>query len=174
MRMERARLRKVLETVRERSGWGAKLPRGRGRGVACEAYDGNTHLAYVAEVTVGAGGAVKVDRVVCAIDPGLAVHPNGIAQQVESGVVWSLSTVLGGEITIAGGRGEQSTYGDCPVLRLDQTPAIETHLVDSGSERPYGMGEPPVPALVPAVMNAIFAATGKRLRRIPVRAADLA
>jgi isoquinoline 1-oxidoreductase beta subunit len=174
VRMERARLRRVLETVRERSGWGTPLPRGRGRGVACEAYDGTTHVAYVAEVTVGEGGALRVDRVVCAIDPGLAVHPNGVAQQVESAVVWSLSCVLGGEITIERGRVEQSSYADCPVLRLDQTPAIEVHLVDSGGEVPYGMGEPPVPALVPAVINAVHAATGRRLRRIPLAAADLA
>lgn len=174
LEISRPRLRRVIETAREKAGWGSSLPSGRARGFACNVYDGETHVAYIAEASVGNDGSVKVERVTAAIDCGIAVNPNGVEQQMESGVVWALSSLLGGEATLRNGIVEQSNYGDYPVVEIDQTPEIETHIVPSEGERPWGMGEPPVPPLVPAVMNAIFAATRKRLRRMPVRPDDLA
>jgi isoquinoline 1-oxidoreductase beta subunit len=161
----RTRLRRVLKLAAEKSGWGSPLPPGRARGIACNVYDGETHTAYVAEVS----GAV-VHRIVAAIDCGVVVNPRGIAQQVESGAIWALSNLMN-EITFANGRAQQTSYSDFPVLRMSESPAvIETHLVPSHGEQPFGIGEPVVPAVIPAVLNAVFAATGKRIRRLPMRA----
>lgn len=166
--VDRARLRRVLKLAAEKSGWGAPLPAGRARGVACNVYDGETHTAYVAEVSVR-GTELVVHKIVAVIDCGLVVNPRGIAQQVESGAIWALSNLMN-EITFANGRAQQTSFSDFPVLRIGASPAvIETHLVPSHGEQPFGIGEPVVPAVIPAVLNALFAATGKRIRRLPMR-----
>jgi isoquinoline 1-oxidoreductase beta subunit len=126
----------------------------------------------VAEVSVGDAGDVLVHRLVSAVDCGQVVNRSGVEGQVESGVIWGLSYALKGEATIAGGRIEQKTFTDFPVLRLGECPEIEVYPVDS-DRPPVGLGEPPVPCVAPAVANAIFAATGRRVRRLPIRAADL-
>jgi isoquinoline 1-oxidoreductase beta subunit len=166
--IDRKRLRNVLEIVRARSNWKAPLPAGTGRGVACNVYDGATHVAYVTEVSV-AGDQIRVQRVVCVIDCGLIVNPLGVQSQVEGGVVWGLSSALKGSITFRNGSVEQSTYRDFTVLRIDETPAIEVHIVPSHGDAPFGIGETTVPPIVPAVVNAIFAATGKRTRHLPIK-----
>jgi isoquinoline 1-oxidoreductase beta subunit len=174
----RSRLRRVLEIVRERSGWSTSLPAGRGRGVACNVYDGETHIAYVAEVSrpnQRRDGYLPfvVHRITCVVDCGVVINPLGIEQQIESGVIWALSNMKG-EITFRDGRVEQSSYRDFPVVRMSEAPLIETYIVPSHGEQPFGMGEPPVPPLIPAVLNALFAATGRRICRLPVLATDLA
>jgi isoquinoline 1-oxidoreductase beta subunit len=166
-------LRRVLEVVREKSGWGAPMAARHGRGVACNVYDGETHIAYVAEVAVDAAGLVRVERVVAAVDCGLVVNPIGVEQQIEGGIIWGVSSALLGEITFRGGAAQQSTYADFAVARMRDTPAIEVHIVPSDAIVPFGMGEPPVPPIGPAIMNAVFAATGKRIRRLPIRPAEL-
>ena len=173
LHIDRRRMRRVLEELRKRSKWGSPMPAGWGRGVACNVYDGETHVAYTAEVSVREGVA-RVHRVVCVIDCGLVVNPLGVEQQVESGVIWGISSALKGEITFKNGAAEQATFGDFEVLRIDETPSIETHIVGADAEMPRGVGEPVVSPVVPAVMNGIFAATGKRLRRLPVRPAHFA
>lgn len=172
--ISRARLRRVLETVRDKSGWGEKLPAGRGRGVACNTYSGTTHIAYVVDVSVNADGALRVERVVAAVDCGLVVNPIGVEQQMEGGIIWGISSVLGGQITFKGGVAQQSTFADFPVARMRDCPVIEVHIVgNDDAKEPFGMGEPPVPPIVPAIVNAIFAATGKRIRRLPIGAEEL-
>ncbi len=163
---ERSRLRRVLETVRDRSGWSKPLPAGRARGVACNIYDGDTHVAYVVEVTASKD-TWRVDRVVCAIDCGAVVNPIGVEQQVEGSVIWALSQLIA-QITLKNGRVEQTTYADYPIPTIVDTPRIETHILGSDAPEAYGMGETPVPPLVPAVLNAIFAATGKQHRSLPI------
>lgn len=173
----RDRLRRVLEVAAEKAGWGSPLPKvaGRryGRGIACNAFHGVTHVAQIADVSVGADGDVKVHRVVCAVDCGVPVNPLGIEGQVESGVLWGLTAALKGEITFTRGAVDQSNYADYPILRLSEAPDVDVHIVPSG-DRPFGLGEAPVPPAAPAVTNAIFAATGRRIRRLPIRAVDLA
>ncbi|MBV8520141.1 MAG: xanthine dehydrogenase family protein molybdopterin-binding subunit [Acidobacteria bacterium] len=171
--IDRPRLRRVLETLRAKSDWGKPLPKGSGRGMACNVYDGDTHVAYSAEVTVREG-KIRVDRVVCVFDCGVVVNPAGIEAQVEGGVIWSLSSALKSELTFRNGGAEQSSYRDFEVLRIDEAPKIEVHLIPSHGDTPFGAGEPPVPPMVPALVNAIHAATGKRVRKLPIRAEDLA
>ena len=167
--IDRRRLRRVLEMVRDKSGWGEKLPAGHGRGVACNIYSGTTHIAYVVEVAVANPGAVKVKRVVAAVDCGLVINPAGVEQQMEGGIIWGISSALKGEITFKNGAAEQSTYSDFEVARMNDTPEIEVHIVQSDdAKEPFGMGEPPVPPIVPAIVNAVFAATGKRIRQLPI------
>jgi isoquinoline 1-oxidoreductase subunit beta len=176
-KIDRPRLAAVLRLAGEKSGWGSKLgaPAGRrsGRGIACNVYHARTLIAQVAEVSVGASGDVRVHRVVTALDCGQIVNRLGVEGQVESGVVWGLTYALKSEATIRGGRVAETNYREFPVLSLPEMPLVETHLVDS-DRAPTGLGEQPVPAVAPAVANAVFAATGKRLRRVPIRAADLA
>ena len=171
--IDRPRLRRVLEMVREKSGWGAPPPRGRGRGVACHIHHGETHVAYVVEVAVDPAGKVRVERVVAVVDCGLVVNPIGVEQQMEGGIIWGISSALLGEITFRAGAVQQATYADYGVTRMRDTPAIEVHIVPSEAEQPFGVSEAPVPPLAPALVNAIFAATGKRVRRLPIRADDL-
>ncbi len=175
-KVDRSRLRAVLELAAAKAGWATPLPprsgRRTGRGIACNVYHGRTVIAQVAEVSVGASGDVSVHRVVSAVDCGQPVNLAGIEGQVESGVLWGLSYALKGDITIRGGRVEQTGFADFALMRMNETPEIETHIVDS-DRPPSGLGESPVPCVAPAVGNAIFAATGKRLRRVPIRAADL-
>ena len=178
-KLERRRLERVVALAAEKSGWGAPLTgapyagRRAGRGVACNIYHGRTCLAHVAEVSVGAAGDVRVHRIVTAADCGIVVNPLGLAGQVESGVAWGLSYALGGEATYREGRIEQESYREYPVLRYRDMPEVEVHTIQS-ERPPSGFGEQPVPPVAPAVANAIFAATGKRVRRLPIRAADLA
>ena len=171
--VDRARLAAVLDLAGRKAGWSTPLPlsAGRARGVACAAYDGMTSAAVVAEVTVGKDGTWRADRLVCAVDPGVAVNPLGIRAQVEGSVAWALSA-LATEITLKNGRVEQGTYRDFPILRFRDMPRVETHIVDSDAP-PTGMGEPPVPVAVAAMANALSAASGRRVRKLPVRAADL-
>jgi CO/xanthine dehydrogenase Mo-binding subunit len=166
LRFARPRLRRVLEAVRDKSGWGKPLPKSRARGVACNIYDGDTHVAYVVEVTAS-GEKWHVDRVVCAVDCGAVVNPVGVEQQIEGGVLWALSQLLA-QITIEGGRVQQTNYAEFPIPAFADAPRVETHILGGDAPDAFGMGEPPVPPLVPAVLNAIFAATGKRHRRLPL------
>jgi CO/xanthine dehydrogenase Mo-binding subunit len=165
-----ARLRAVYELAAERSGWGERLPGGRGRGVAGLVFDGVTACVSVADVTV-AEGDVRVDRIVCALDCGTVVNPLGLEGNVESALAWGLSA-LRSEITFAAGHAQQTSPLDYEILRFHQMPAVEIHTVAS-DEPPSGTGEIPAPTVAPAVFNAIFAATGKRLRRLPLKPGDL-
>jgi isoquinoline 1-oxidoreductase beta subunit len=159
--------RQVLELAADKAGWGTPLPPGRGRGLAVH-YSFRTSVAYVAEVTVGSDGKVKVDRVVCAVDCGVAINPDVIRAQVEGGIGFGLGAILYGAISVKNGKVEQSNFNDYRVLRMNEMPKVEVHIVAS-SERPTGIGEPVVPPIGPAVSNAIFAATGKRVRTLPLR-----
>jgi isoquinoline 1-oxidoreductase beta subunit len=171
--IDRRRLRRVLEVVRDKSGWGAPLSEDHGRGVACNAYFGHTYIAYVVDLGVDHDGKVRVERVVAAVDCGIVVNPTGVEQQIEGGIIWGISSALGGEITFRGGVAQQGTYADFAVARMRDTPAVEVHILPSDASEPFGMGEPPVPPIVPAITNAIFAATGKRIRRLPIRPEEL-
>jgi len=171
--VDRRRLRRVIETVRDKSGWGEKLNEGRGRGIACNAYFGHTYIAYVVDVTVSPDQQVRIDRVVAAVDCGLVVNPIGVEQQMEGGIIWGISSVLGGEITFKGGSAQQNSFADFAVARMRDIPTIDVHIIDSDLPEPFGMGEPPVPPIVPAITNAIFAATGKRIRSLPLKDQDI-
>ena len=173
---EHPRHRGVLDLVAQKSGWGkalvAKPGERRGRGVAVHESFGS-FVAQVAEVTVKPDGQFSVDRVVCAIDCGIAVNPSIVRGQMEGGIGFGLSAALYGAITLKEGKVEQSNFNDYPVLRINEMPQVEVHIVAS-TATPSGVGEPGVPPIAPAVANALFAATGKRLRNLPLRAQDLA
>jgi isoquinoline 1-oxidoreductase subunit beta len=158
----------VLNLVAEKSGWGAPLAAGKGRGIALHKSFG-TYVAQVAEVSMGAGGKVKVDRVVCAVDCGVPVNPDVIKAQMEGGIGFGIGAALYGAITLKAGKVEQSNFHDYQVLRIEDMPAIEVHIVPS-AEKPTGVGEPGVPPIGPALSNAVFAATGKRFRTLPFAA----
>jgi CO/xanthine dehydrogenase Mo-binding subunit len=160
------RARAVLDLAASKADWGAALPSGTGRGISVQFAFG-TYMAQVAEVKVTSDGEVRVQRVVCALDCGVAVNPDTVRAQVESAIVFGISGVLWGEVTLKDGRIEQSNFHDYRVLRMNEMPVIEVHIVPS-REKPGGMGEPGTSALMPAVTNAIFAATGTRLRKLPV------
>ena len=155
----------VLNLVAEKAGWGKPLPAGKGRGVALHKSFG-TYVAQVAEVSVAPNGKVKVDRVVCAVDCGVAVNPDVIKAQMEGAIGFGIGAVLYGAITLKGGQVEQSNFFDYQVLRIEDMPAVEVHIVPS-SEAPSGVGEPGVPPVGPALSNAVFAASGKRIRTLP-------
>ncbi len=160
------RMKRVLELAAQKAGWnGAPLPKGKGRGIAvAEAF--KTFVAQVAEVSVDDKGGVKVDRVVCAVDCGTPINPNVIAAQMEGGIGFGLSAALYGAITLKDGRVEQSNFNDYRVLRMNEMPKVEVHIVPS-AEAPTGVGEPGVAPIGPAVANAIFAASGRRVRIFP-------
>lgn len=156
----------VLELAAQKAGWGSSLPAGRTRGIAvAEAF--GSYCAQVAEVSLESN-QVRVHRVVCAIDCGMVVNPDTVVAQMESGIVYGLTAALKGEITLKDGRVEQGNFNDYPLLRLDEMPEIEVHIVKS-SEHPGGVGEPGTPPIAPAVANAVFAATGKPVRKLPIR-----
>jgi len=160
------RHRGVLEMAATNAEWGVPLPKGHYRGIAVAESFGSW-VAQVAEVSI-VGGKVRVHRVVCAIDCGMTVNPDTIVAQMESGIVYGLTAALKGEINVDRGRVRQSNFHDYPLLRMDEMPAIEVHIVPS-TEHPGGVGEPGTPPIAPAVANAIFAATGKPVRRLPIR-----
>jgi isoquinoline 1-oxidoreductase subunit beta len=164
------RLRGVLELAAAKAAWGNPLPSGRGRGIACHTSFGS-HVAEVAEASLD-GGRVRVHRVVAAVDVGVAVNPDSVEHQVEGAIAYGLSAALRGEITIANGAVEQGNFDDYEPLRMNEMPLVEVHIVPS-HERPGGIGEPGLPPLAPAVANAIFAATGRRLRKLPFRVTGL-
>jgi isoquinoline 1-oxidoreductase beta subunit len=165
-RFDASRLRRVIEVAAERSGWARPLPAGRGRGIAAS-YNQGAWVAEVAEVSV-AEGSLKVDRITCAIDCGLVINPQGAVNQVQGGIIEGLSTALHGAITVKDGRVQQSNFHDYRFSRIGEIPAIDVHLIDS-AEAPRGLGEGPLPPVAPAVCNAIFAATGKRVRQLPIQ-----
>ncbi len=162
----------VIELAAEKAGWGTPLPDGWGRGMAAHTTHEATPAAMVIEVSV-IDGELRVRRVVCAVDPGIVIDPIGVEAQMEGGIVFGLSAALRQEITLSGGRIEQSSFLDYPILRMDEMPSIEIHVVPS-SRDPSGMGEMGVPPVAPALLNAVFAATGRRIRHLPIRAEDLA
>jgi isoquinoline 1-oxidoreductase subunit beta len=169
---KKARHLGVLNLAAQKAGWGTPLPKGRYRGIAVvEAF--GTYVAEVAEISLDKDSGVKVHRMVVALDCGRVVNPNIIEQQAVGGVVFGLTQTLKNEITIDKGRVQQNNFNDYDMIRMNEMPRIvEVHIVPS-DETPTGMGEPAVPPVAPAVCNAIFAATGKRIRRLPVRAEDL-
>lgn len=162
----------VLRLAAEKAGWGTALPAGksgerRGRGVAVhESF--KSYVAQVAEVTVKADGGVRVDRVVCAVDCGLPINPDNIRAQVEGAIGFALSAALHGAITLKDGEVQQANFDTYAPIRIFEMPSVEVHIVQSG-EKPTGMGEPGVPPLAPALANAIAAATGRRVRSLPIR-----
>ena len=157
----------VLKLAAEKANWGAALPPGRARGIAVhESF--NSFVAEVAEISLQKDGGFKVERVVCAIDCGIAVNPDIIVAQMESGIGYGLSPLLMSEITLDDGKVVQSNFHDYQVLRINQMPEVEVHIVPS-TEPPTGVGEPGTPPIAPAVANALFAATGKTFHRLPLR-----
>ena len=158
----------TLNLAADKAGWGSPLPAGRARGIAVHESFGSV-CAQVAEVSVE-GGKIKVHKVVAAIDCGIAVNPGGVAAQVESAITYGLSAALGGAITLKDGVVEQSNFHDYPPLRIGETPVVEVHIVPSSS-KPSGVGEPGTPPIAPAVANAVFVLTGKRLRSLPFKVA---
>ena len=157
---------RTLELAATKAGWGSPLPPGHGRGIAVAEWE-PTVCAEVAEVSVAPDGTVRVHRVVCAVDCGPVVNPDTLEAQMQGGVVFGLSAALYGEITIENGRVKQGNFNDYPVLRIPEMPVVEVHIVAS-TDALGGIGEPSVPPTAPAVCNAIFAATGKRIRRLPI------
>jgi isoquinoline 1-oxidoreductase subunit beta len=157
---------RVLELAAAKAGWGTPLPAGRGRGIAIAEWEPTT-CAEVAEVSVAPDGTVRVHRVVCAVDCGPVVNPDTIEAQMQGGVVFGLSAALFGEITIDRGRVQQENFNDYAMLLMREMPVVETHIVAS-TDPIGGIGEPSVPPTAPAVCNAIFAATGKRIRSLPI------
>jgi isoquinoline 1-oxidoreductase beta subunit len=165
------RAKAVLELAAEKAGWGRSLPKGSGRGVALQFVFG-TYMAQVAEVEVSKDGAVRVRRVVCAVDCGSVVNPDTVEAQIQGAVIFGISAALFGRITLKDGRVEQTNFHTYQVLRMNEAPVIEVHIVKS-TEPPGGMGEAGTSAIAPAVTNALFAATGKRLRKLPVDPTEL-
>ena len=165
------RMREVLKVAAEAIDWGRRVPVGTGIGIAC-GYCFGGRVAHAVEVSVDSRRRVKVHRIESAIDSGWVVNPDSVAAQVEGGVILALQTVLHGEITLRNGRVEQETFVEFPLVTMEEAPLVNTHIVKGGPPL-GGVGEPPIPPLAPAVVNAVFAATGKRLRTIPIRTADL-
>ena len=161
-----SRYRGVLEHAADRAGWGQAMGPGRGRGVALFEKARNA-IAQIVDVSVDEAGSLSIDRVVCVTDPGQVIHPDTVVAMMEGGIVYGLTAALTGEITLAEGRVQQSNFHDYRSLVMADTPEIEVHLLPQGG-RPTGVGETAVPGVAPALTNAIFAATGKRIRRLPL------
>ncbi len=161
----------VLKLAAEKAGWSKPAPKGIFRGLAVHESFGS-YVAQVAEISVGKDGKPKVHRVVCAIDCGQVVNPDTVVAQMESSIIYGLTAALYGEITLKNGRVEQNNFYDYKMLRMNETPKIDTYIVPS-TEKHGGVGEPGTPPIAPALVNAIFAATGKRLRSLPINTAEL-
>jgi len=165
------RARAVLDLAAEKAGWGKPMAAGSGRGLSV-IFGFGSYVAQVAEVAIGKDGQVRVQRVVCAVDCGRIVAPDTVKAQMEGGTIFGITAALYGNITLKDGRVEQSNFDTYQSLRINEAPAIEVYLVDS-TEAPGGIGEPGTATVAPAVANAIFAATGKRLRKLPIDSAQL-
>jgi isoquinoline 1-oxidoreductase subunit beta len=165
------RLQAALDLVAEKSGWGGSLPPRCGRGVSAQIAFAS-FIATVVECEVDAQGEVKLRRVTCAVDTGIAVNPDGVRAQLQGGLIFGLTAALYGNITLARGRVQQSNFHDYRMLRIDQVPQIDVHLIRNG-EPPGGIGETGATASIPALRNAIYAATGVPLRRMPIDRARL-
>ncbi|HXW18276.1 MAG TPA: xanthine dehydrogenase family protein molybdopterin-binding subunit [Candidatus Acidoferrales bacterium] len=165
------RMLAVLELAAQEANWGSKLPLGVGRGIATH-FSFESYVAQVVEASVEKG-AVRVHRVVCAVDCGRAINPDTVKAQMEGGIIFGLTAALKTEITFKDGRVQQGNFNDYPMLRIFESPKIEVYIVPS-TKNPTGVGEPGVPPVAPALANAIFDATGKRIRRLPIRRSDLA
>ncbi|HVH83345.1 MAG TPA: molybdopterin cofactor-binding domain-containing protein, partial [Steroidobacteraceae bacterium] len=163
---DKPRHRAVLEKAAQTAGWGTAAPAGRFRGVALHESFGSI-VAEVAEISLDGGKTLRVHKVTCAIDCGRAMNPDTVVAQMESGVVFGLTAAFYGEIMIKDGRVDQANFDTYPMLKLAQTPAIEVHIVESGAKL-GGIGEPGTPPIAPAVANALFAATGTRIRSLPL------
>jgi isoquinoline 1-oxidoreductase beta subunit len=161
------RMQHVVRLAAEKSKWGTPLPKGRGRGMAFFDYDG-TYVAQVAEVSVASDGKWRLERLTCAFDCGQIINPDTVRAQIEGSVVWGLSAVKYGEIRVRDGRTVESNFHDYRVLRMNEMPEVDIHLV-TNTETPTGVGEPAVPPVAPAVANAIYAASGRRVRSLPIR-----
>ena len=157
----------VLNLAADKAGWGSPLPAGVGRGVSVQ-YAMGSYLSQVADVEVSKDGEVRVRRVVCAVDCGQIVNPDTIVAQMEGGIIFGISAVLWGEITLKDGRVEQHNFNDYRVLRINEAPHIEVYLVKN-AEAPGGIGEPGTIGIAPAMTNAVFALTGKRIRKLPIK-----
>jgi isoquinoline 1-oxidoreductase beta subunit len=166
------RMLAILNLVAEKSGWGKPLPKGVGRGIATH-FSFDSYVAQVVEASVEKNGNVRVHRVVCAVDCGRTINPDIVRAQMEGGIIFGLTAALKTEITLENGRVQQKNFHDYQMLRIFEAPAIEVHIVPSDAN-PTGVGEPGVPPVAPALANAIFAVTGKRIRSLPIRSADLA
>ena len=164
------RLLGVLDLAAEKAGWGQRR-RGRYQGIAVHGCF-RSYAAVVAEVSVDRRGRIKVHRMVCAIDCGTVINPDGVRSQVEGGIVMALTAALYGAITLKNGRVQQSNFHNYKLLTMRDTPVVETHIVPS-TEPPTGVGEPPVPPTPPALVNAIYAATGKRIHELPINTREL-
>ena len=160
------RLQAVLDLAVEKAGWGGALPAGHGRGLAVQFAFGS-YMTQITEVSVGEGGRIRVERVVCVLDCGQLVNPDSVHAQMQGGVMFGLSAALFNEITFAGGRVEQSNFDNFRSLRITEAPQVETYLVAS-TESPGGVGETGTACAAAALCNAIYAATGKRIRTLPV------
>ena len=165
------RMLAVLDLAAQKANWGSALPAGHARGIATH-FSFDSYVAQVAEVSVEKDGTVRVHRVVAAVDCGRTVNPDTVKAQLEGGIIFGLTAALKTEITLEKGRVQQRNFNDYPMLRMFESPAIEVYIVPS-AEHPTGVGEPGVPPVAPAVANAIFAATGKRVRRLPIKPEDL-
>jgi isoquinoline 1-oxidoreductase beta subunit len=161
------RLRSVLEIAADRAGWGDPLTDGRAQGIAAS-YANGAFVAHVAEVSVESDGSLRIHRVTSAVDIGTVVNPSGARAQEEGSVAMGLSATVGEQITVTDGRVDQSNFHDYPVLRIDRMPEVDVHFVSS-SRPPEGIGEGALPPLAPAITNAVFAATGQRIRELPIR-----
>ena len=157
----------VLELAADKAGWGSPLPPGVGRGVSVQFAMGS-YLSQIAEVEVLKDGEVSLRRVVCAVDCGQIVNPDTVTAQIEGGIIFGASAALREEITIKNGRVEQNNFNDYRVLRINEAPRVEVYLVSS-IEPPGGIGEPGTIGIFPAIANAVFAVTGKRIRKLPIK-----
>ena len=160
------RLLGVLDLAAEKAGWMDTLPDGSGRGIALSE-DFGSFAAMISEVSIDAAGRLKIDRIVCAVDCGQVINPDTIEAQIQSGIVYGLSAALYGRITVNGSAVVESNFDDSPVLRINETPKIDVHIVSS-TEAPGGIGEVGTPGVAPSLLNAIFKATGRRLRSLPI------
>ena len=156
----------MIELVGDRAGWGGSVPTGRAWGIAAR-FSFGTYVAHVAEVSIGPDGGLRVPRVWCVVDCGTVVNPDIVEAQMQGSIAFGLTAAIKGEITVRSGRVEQSNFHDYPMLRIDEMPSVDVHIVPS-DETPGGIGEPGVPPIRPAVSNAVFALTGQRIRRLPI------